>query len=85
MVAGTKNRVMSALRSAVVHLHELGIRHGNIGPAYVTLDSKSETVFNELNSSKPVEDKFCMGGTSRWAEYDTFFPLSATTLMPWQK
>lgn len=62
--------VMNSLRSAVAHLHSLGLCHNDINPRNVMFDSNDKIVLIDFDSCIPENHKLLKCGTPDWVDVD---------------
>ena len=69
---------MAALRSAVAHLHALGLAHNDINPANVMLDGAGAPVLIDFGSCRPFGERLESTGTPGWMEDEEFATSEAS-------
>lgn len=67
-----KDRIMSGLRSAVDHLHTLGLAHNDINPANILLGEGGEPKLIDFGSCQPVGQHLMSCGTAGWRQGDFY-------------
>lgn len=67
-----KDRIMSGLRSAVSHLHSMGLAHNDINPANIMLKEQGEPVLIDFGSCQPVGQRLMSCGTAGWRQEEFY-------------
>lgn len=63
-----KDCIMSGLRSAVQHLHSIGLAHNDINPANIMLGKGGEPKLIDFGSCQPVGKHLMSCGTAGWRQ-----------------
>lgn len=63
-----KGRILSGLRSALDHLHALGLAHNDINPANIMIGDGGEPKLIDFGSCEPFGEHLMSAGTPGWCQ-----------------
>ncbi|KAH7409736.1 hypothetical protein BKA64DRAFT_570873 [Cadophora sp. MPI-SDFR-AT-0126] len=71
-----KKLLLDRVKSAIDHVHLLGLAHNDINPANIMLDENDTAFPIDIGSCKPVGEDLVSGGTPGWIDEASKYHLS---------